>query len=293
MQQFFSPKQVAAAIGVSESSLKRWCDQGSIPTSKTPGGHRKIRLGDVVHLVRTGKYRIVKPELLGLTDELSDDIDPQSVERSTELLVGALKEGDAHRCRQIIIDNYVKGTSVLVICDQIIADAMRAIGDGWQCGDVEIFQEHRACEIVNNVLYDLKLMTHQPDEGSPLAMGATPAGDFYRIPTMTVEMVLNDLGWQTASLGTSLPFCTLLTAIKRHRPELFWLSVSHCDHPEALLADLADFAQEVPSQTTLVIGGQAISDLDFTHIPGLKVAENLVDLERISQERLEKQKVAS
>jgi predicted site-specific integrase-resolvase len=27
-----TPKQVARAIGVSESSLKRWCDKGVLPT---------------------------------------------------------------------------------------------------------------------------------------------------------------------------------------------------------------------------------------------------------------------
>ena len=37
-------RQVAEALSVSESSVKRWCDQGAIPTIRTVGGHRRIPL---------------------------------------------------------------------------------------------------------------------------------------------------------------------------------------------------------------------------------------------------------
>ena len=48
MNELVSPKQVAHAMGVSESSLKRWCDQGLIPTVRTAAG------GDVDRHFATG-----------------------------------------------------------------------------------------------------------------------------------------------------------------------------------------------------------------------------------------------
>ena len=61
-----SPKQVARAIGVSESSLKRWCDQGLIKTVRTAGGHRKMDIAEVLRYVREQDHKLVSPEILGL-----------------------------------------------------------------------------------------------------------------------------------------------------------------------------------------------------------------------------------
>jgi len=36
-----SPRELAEALGVSESSLKRWVDAGKIAASRTEGGHRR------------------------------------------------------------------------------------------------------------------------------------------------------------------------------------------------------------------------------------------------------------
>ncbi|REJ93532.1 MAG: helix-turn-helix domain-containing protein [Planctomycetota bacterium] len=48
MNDLLTPKQVARAISVSESSIKRWCDRGAIATQYTPGGHRRIPLSGLL-----------------------------------------------------------------------------------------------------------------------------------------------------------------------------------------------------------------------------------------------------
>ena len=72
IKELLSPKQVAQALGVSESSLKRWCDQGLIATIRTGGGHRRLALPDVLRFIRDGEHRLVSPEALGL---LLDGVD--------------------------------------------------------------------------------------------------------------------------------------------------------------------------------------------------------------------------
>ena len=66
MRKHTSPKQVARAIGVSESTLKRWCDSGLISMTKTAGGHRRIEIEAVVRFLRQSGRELVAPELLGL-----------------------------------------------------------------------------------------------------------------------------------------------------------------------------------------------------------------------------------
>ena len=62
MRAHVSPKQLADAIQVSESSIKRWCDRGVIATVRTAGGHRRIPLTDVLRFVRDHDYAVLHPE---------------------------------------------------------------------------------------------------------------------------------------------------------------------------------------------------------------------------------------
>ena len=149
-----SPKQVARAIGVSESSLKRWCDQGLIKTVRTAGGHRKMAIAEVLRYVREQDHKLVSPEILGLP--------PVSEHASTGLthggprLVDALLVGDELLARQIVFDLYLAKHSLSVIFDEVIAAAFREIGDRWACHDAEVYQERRACDIALRILFDLR-----------------------------------------------------------------------------------------------------------------------------------------
>lgn len=66
MKAMLSPKDLAEAIGVSESSLRRWADEGRVAVTKTVGGHRRIALGEAVRFIRQSGASLVRPDLLGL-----------------------------------------------------------------------------------------------------------------------------------------------------------------------------------------------------------------------------------
>ena len=276
MSQLLSPKQVANSIGVSESSLKRWCDQGLIPSGKTPGGHRRLHVGDVLEFLRETNRPLVKPELIGLP--AGSGRASRSCESSQELLAAAVSSGDEARCRRILLDHYLAGAPVVQICENLITPVMHQLGDGWECGDLEIYQERRACEIFSRLLYDLRAIMPRCSATAPLAIGGAPHQDHYQLPTTMVEMTLMESGWHTESLGANLPYATLLAAAQEKQPKLFWLSVTHASQPEELATEIESFASELPAETKLYVGGRAFEVGRITEVEGATLCRSLAEL---------------
>ncbi len=258
MPKTVSPKQVARAIGVSESSLKRWCDQGLIEVQRTAGGHRRIPVSAVVQFLRSGDYSLAHPEILGLpaTAGRSD----WTLERARPRLREALIGGEEEACRQILLDLYLAGHCLSTICDQGIAETFHEIGALWECGDVEVYEERRACEMCLRAVHELRHLLPPPPVDAPVAFGATLDGDPYTLAVTIAELVLRDSGWNAQSLGHMLPFATLHTAIERHAPRLLWLSLSTIRDEDSFCTEMNRlFDKAEQARTALVIGGRSLS----------------------------------
>lgn len=258
MQQLISPKQVAQAIGVSESSLKRWCDRDVLKSVRTAGGHRRLAVESVVQFLRESGREVVRPELLGLPSSLGRG--DSAIEATRQQLRDALLSGDEEQSRRIIFDLYLSGQTATEICDRVIAGAFHDIGHGWQCGKVAIYRERRACEIVQKVLHDLRRAIPAPANHSSLAMGGSLEDDPYCLPTLMVELALHEIGWIATSLGTMLPVATLLEAVRENQPKLLWISVSTIRSIPEFLDQYGRLQAIAAGQgTAIVVGGRALT----------------------------------
>jgi methanogenic corrinoid protein MtbC1 len=102
------------------------------------------------------------------------------------------------------------------------------------------------------------LPTPPPD--APQAIGGTLVGDPYSLPTTMLEIALGEAGWQAQSYGCGLPAATLVAALRKERPRLFWLSVSAFESQQQFLADYATLyaaAQELGA--ALLVGGRMLT----------------------------------
>ncbi|TWT59563.1 B12 binding domain protein [Rubinisphaera italica] len=250
-----SPKQIAEALQVSESSVKRWCDSGRLKTQYTSGGHRRVGTKSLLQFLRDSNKTLVHPELLGLPAFPADEnADP---EKLSEQLCEALLNLDETRSRQIISELYLSGLSVLQIMETIIVPALHLIGDRWQCGDVQIFQERRGCEIVTILIHDLRRMIDEPPAEAPQAIGGAVSGDPYKIPSLVIETVLKEIGWNATSLGENLPLETFASAIDALNPTMLWLSLSYLRDVNQFLQEYQTFYQKYGDRVAIIIGGRA------------------------------------
>lgn len=257
MDQLLSPKQLAHAIGASESSLKRWCDQGLIKTVKTAGGHRRIPVQEALRFVREQNHSVVEPHILALP--ATTDRKGRRVEGSAERLTEALLANNEVACHAIVFELYLAGESVSRIFDDVVAAAFRSIGHKWECQQTEIYQERCSCQIMLRLLHELRSRQVAPAP-EYVALGATIEGDQFVLPVTMAEIVLRSVDWDARLLGSSIPFDSMVKAIETHSPALVWLSVS-------FIADEADFihgfhrlsAAASKTKTAIVVGGRALT----------------------------------
>jgi excisionase family DNA binding protein len=261
-----SPRQVAEALGVSESSVKRWCDQGQITMVRTPGGHRRVAVASVLRFAAESGHPVRDLGALGegeLEREAPDLLAKQAERDAREermALRRALLDGDIDSVRALLSVAWVRGTPVDVLCDERLAPVFADIGERWAAGGLEIYVERRACEVTLRVLRELGDKLIPSRRGAPRAIGASREHDPYALPTTMVELVLRERGFDATSLGTRLPIPTLVSATRELKPELVWLCVGACDDPERLVEECAELekaARDVGA--ALVLGGRALT----------------------------------
>lgn len=278
MQQVFSPKQVARAIGASESSVKRWCDRGLLETVKTVGGHRRVALSGVLHFLREKNHALVVPEELGLPTEIG--LARTSLQASKTEFNEALASGNYPVCRRILLEQFLAQHSIGSICDEVIVPAMQAMGDGWCNSTIEVFEERRGCDIAMRLLFELRSMISQPKGDAPLAIGASVEADPYSLPTRMVELSLIESGWNATSLGCGVPLSSLKKAIQSESPRLFWLSVSAIEDEEKFVEEYRDLFSAC-DKVAVVLGGRALHEELREKIQYTSYCENLQRLESL------------
>lgn len=257
MDQLLSPKQIAEAIGASESSLKRWCDLGLIKTVKTAGGHRRIPVQEALRFVRERNHAVVEPHILSMP--ATTDRKARRIEGGAERLTEALLADNQQACHAIVFDLFLAGESISRIFDEVVAPALRSIGENWACHEAEVYQERCSCQIMLRLLHDLR-SKQVPPNPNLVALGATIEGDHFDLPVTMAEIVLRSVDCDARLLGTSIPFDSLVKAVETQSPALFWLSVS-------FIADESEFidgfhrlsATAAKTKTAIVVGGRALT----------------------------------
>jgi hypothetical protein len=249
-----TPRELAEAIGVSESSLKRWADAGLVKVSRTGGGHRRIALAEAIRFIREAKCQLVRPDIIGLPGDAQVEASPSGSDE--ESLFEYLQRGHAAMARSLVMSLYLAGRSVAEICDGPLHGALARIGELWRSGgDDGVFVEHRATDICVHALAQLRLAIDVATD-APAALGGAPPGDPYFLPSMIAALVLASEGMAPVNLGPDTPLAALRAGVARHHPRLVWLAVT-AEVDAARAREVATLADEVAgSGALLVFGGQ-------------------------------------
>ncbi len=257
--KFLSIKALARALGVSESSMKRWANQGRLRVSRTAGGHRRVALDEAVRFIRASQMRLVDPTALGVADLTAPSVEASLGNGEADTAIQqAMVDGREAEVRGAVLAMYLRGRSVASLCDGPLKAGLYEVGSLWQHDRAGIYVEHRATAMCVGALHQLHALLPPPREDAPVAIGAAPSGDVYQVPTLMAATVLAELGFRAINLGPEMPLEVLGMAADRARAVLVWVSVSVATALAAQRDAIDALGQSLSAQgRRLIVGGQA------------------------------------
>jgi methanogenic corrinoid protein MtbC1 len=280
-----SPRDLGAAIGVSESSVKRWADDGELTLVRTRGGHRRIRVADAVRFIRKHAHHVVRPELLGLPPR-SRQLAQLSTDAHSTLLAQFLEDGRFDAARSALVHAFMEGVELATLARDVLQPALAHLGELWHHGPEGIAIEHAATETCLEAMHEIERLL--PEPGDRVALGGAPEWDPYQLPTLVVSLTLRVAGWRTVNLGPRVPLDAYTSAVDKFEPKIVWLSVSSTKHD----SDAAEYVREMarrlaPRRIRIVVGGRSSGQLaapeaDFAH-DRLVVTDSLAKLELLAR----------
>jgi excisionase family DNA binding protein len=275
--QYISTIQAAQALGVSISTVKRWVDDGILPAHRTAGGHRKLLRAEVLALVRQGAFPNRDLAGLSLAPTWEQPLDLPSIAAA---VFTAVLNGEGTEIREIFRRAYHFGVTIEALADQVVAPVMRRVGHEWETGRIDVWQEHRATQLCAAALFDLKEeLDFRAERPRPVAIGGAPERDPYMLASLLAELSLLDAGWAPVNLGPNTPLRSLTKAMRKLRPRLVWLSVTHLETPAIFLREYREFYRAAErAGVAVAVGGQALVDSIRSAMPYTTYGDGLSHL---------------
>jgi excisionase family DNA binding protein len=247
-----STTQVGAMCGVASMTVIRWIDNGVLPAIRTPGGWRRVRRADAErHAARIAGRRpapALSPSDLAALFTIGG--------RDAALAWARAQAGTGRTVGDLVLSH--------------LAPAMRLIGDGWECGDTSVGEEHRATALAYDLLALLRevLPARNPAAASVgrLLLVCAP-GEEHALPARMASERFVDAGWAVDLLGANVPAAETARQLEVTQPDVLGLSITTSSAgARAVLREIAGSSWRGP-----ILAGGALAARVVRGWPGILV----------------------
>jgi MerR family transcriptional regulator, light-induced transcriptional regulator len=255
-----STADVARLFNVTETTVKRWADDGTLECQKTPGGHRKFLISSVVDFAEKNNFEPVGTLELPKSDKGAPAIEMAVLSRDFSALAGAYmhKALSPDRTDLIAFLSYLYEHRIHLweIFDLVVQPGMRMLGEQWEKGQLDISHEHRASHETLEALSKLQTRIKiKPDNGKK-AIFACPGDEMHEIGLRCASYLFESEGWTTHYLGARTPVSAIVLAMKELKPDVVCMSLTYPvgnGHQESQLKELSSLAHTM--HAAIVVGG--------------------------------------
>jgi excisionase family DNA binding protein len=258
-----STVDVARLFNVTETTVKRWADEGNLRCQKTPGGHRKFQIRNVIEFAERNNFEPIGVLTLPGNEGHDAPVQVAILKRDFPSLVGTFVEKalTPDRSDLYIFFSYLYEHRIALweIYDLILRPGMNEIGDRWTRGEIGVSQEHRASYETLDALAKLQNeILIKPPTGESVVF-ACLGEELHEIGLRCAANIFESEGWQTHYLGARTPSDAVIVAASELKPTVVALSVTQGHDTDTLLHDLRRIADALaPAGMRLIVGGSGV-----------------------------------
>lgn len=230
--RFLTTRQLARRWMVSEATIKRWADAGHLRFSRTVGGHRRFALEEVARFQAErglgGPAAVAAASPASATPRAGAGRRAAAarVREAAKAFLEAVLQGREGAATATLLELYLDGIGPAKIFDEVVADAMRRVGEGWHGGRLSVADEHLATRAAFRAVEAVGGPARRKAEGGRFAVCCAVEDELHDMAALCAQVVLEDLGWRVQNLGANTPFFALSEFVTRGRPQLVCVSSS-------------------------------------------------------------------
>lgn len=208
-----SLSEAATRLGVHYQTAYKWARAGRLPATRVRGAY-ELDPADV--------------EAFAARRDRPTDPPARRPRQGFGTLAGRLHDhllaGEEPAARRLVAGLVDNGVSATEVAQEVLAPAMRRIGEGWHAGDVSIPVEHRATAIAERILGELAPNPRGRRRGRVVV--ATVTGDRHALATTMAATALRDDNWRVEHLGADVPPADIERFGVDHDVDLYVLTVA-------------------------------------------------------------------
>lgn len=246
---------VAQRTGIGADTLRKWERRyGVLRPNRTTGGQRRYDDRDVarVEWLRdrlADGFRISEAAALLEHDAAITTASPSGLR---DAIVLAVSDPDSRQLAALVEQAFTLH-DVETAVEEIVAPALRTVGDRWREGAECIAEEHLLSEALRSRLRGLIEDRRHAVRGT--AVLACAPGERHELGLLALAVLLQADGWLAVYLGADAPLESSLALAGRMGADVLCLSASTPDLLADLQGRLAD--ARLPETTRVIVGGAA------------------------------------
>jgi methanogenic corrinoid protein MtbC1 len=260
---------LSRATAISVDTLRTWERRYGYPRpERKPSGHRLYPASAIPRLRRIAEVLarghrpaevVTAPE--AMLAALLDASPAAAARRPADAgpgpahdeVLDAVARFDAETMTRVLLAEWAM-RGPLPFVEQRVAPLVRAVGDAWEAGRLDIRHEHFFSERLEDVLRSVRMPWEERARG-PLVVLATLPGESHGLGLQMAAVVLATAGCRLLYLGTEVPAPELVAVARDLGARAVGVSVSSATGGSAATRQIARLRALLPRRVALLVGG--------------------------------------